>query len=239
MVGSLRRDVSSKRLGEDIIPFLFGVAANHTLKSLDISGHKMGNQGAFVLARVIHVNRTLESLVYDENGIDVHGLERILLALKTNSCLRNIAIPLLDIKAAMEADSSNTVELLKIVGQLQYYGPTGNIQDPVKSCLRFPRTIVRKKHKKVKKSTVSPVSKDDSSIKTRSSLSFSLASDSLVPSHPHTERHPLTEAVKVQNKYPSHISPRTDIRRKPKDATKLSKEVRKSVQKTAQNKQDK
>jgi len=130
---------SALQLREDILAFLYALSENRHMKELDISGHRFGNKGAFVLARLIHTNHTLEVLRWDENGTEIEGFKRMLISLKMNSTLISIPVPLIDVRAALEnASNENAAVLLTVIGEMQSFCSTKEEGDFFSLGLFFP-----------------------------------------------------------------------------------------------------
>jgi hypothetical protein len=106
-------------LKEDILPLVFSLMTNKTLKELDISGNQIGNQLALSLNKVLQTNRTLESLIWDGNDITGPGFHMFLAGLRRNNVLKNMPLPLNDINAASK-DKVNThfVDILKQIQEV-------------------------------------------------------------------------------------------------------------------------
>lgn len=79
------------------------LAANTTLRTLDISGYRLGDRGAVALAQTLRANSTLTQLAYDRNDITPTGLQCIAHALRANSTLQHIALPHDDYRAQLAA----------------------------------------------------------------------------------------------------------------------------------------
>ena len=59
----------------------------------------MGDTGARLLAKVLHMNNTLQVLNYDQNNISPSGLGYICSALSSNHSLRDMPFPTHDLFA--------------------------------------------------------------------------------------------------------------------------------------------
>ena len=57
----------------------------------------MGDSGARLLAKVLHMNSTLQVLNYDQNNLSPSGLGYISSALKANHSLRDMSFPIQDL----------------------------------------------------------------------------------------------------------------------------------------------
>lgn len=92
-------------LKSSIKPIISAIAANTKLKSLDVSGHEMGNGGATALSRTLQMNNTLESLKWDNNSITYQGYEVFANGLRRNRSLKNMPLPIFDIGNAIKDNS--------------------------------------------------------------------------------------------------------------------------------------
>jgi len=108
-----------RELKLEIVPFLYALATNETLKSVDISGHQMGNRGAFCLGKAIQTNDSLETLKWDTNGTTLQGFQSFAIGLSRNHSLKSMPLPINDVSAALKgseaqgvSDSINHIERL-------------------------------------------------------------------------------------------------------------------------------
>lgn len=93
----------------EIVPFLYALATNETLKTVDISGHQMGNKGAFCLGKAIQTNDSLESLKWDNNGTTLQGFQSFAIGLSRNHSLKNMTLPINDISAALKGSEAQAL----------------------------------------------------------------------------------------------------------------------------------
>ena len=87
------------------------LAANTTLRALDISGYRLGDVGAVALAQTLRANTTLTQLAYDRNDITPTGLRCIAHALRANTALQHIALPHDDYRAQLAAAARDPADL--------------------------------------------------------------------------------------------------------------------------------
>eukprot|EP01114_Cavostelium_apophysatum_P018765 TRINITY_DN5880_c0_g1_i1.p1 TRINITY_DN5880_c0_g1~~TRINITY_DN5880_c0_g1_i1.p1 ORF type:complete len:740 (-),score=186.23 TRINITY_DN5880_c0_g1_i1:37-2256(-) len=91
-----------KQLKGDLIPIIFGLMGNKTVRTLDISGHGAGDSLAVALSKLLQVNGTIESLFWDENGITASGYFIFKTALSKNKSLVNMSMPIADVTNAYQ-----------------------------------------------------------------------------------------------------------------------------------------
>jgi len=108
-------------LKEDIMPFIFSLMANRKLKELDISGNQIGNALALGLLKVLLTNRTLESILLNDNLIGFPGFQMIRQGLAKNHVLKNMPLPLEDISNMYkEKPGEQSTELIKSIQELLF-----------------------------------------------------------------------------------------------------------------------
>jgi len=105
-------------LRSDLLPFIFSLMANRTVKSLNISNNACGNGLALALAKMLQANKTVEVLHWDENGTNLQGYLMFYVGLLKNQALREMPIPLADIAAAGKEKEK---EIIKIMNDIQQY----------------------------------------------------------------------------------------------------------------------
>jgi len=109
-------------LKQDLIPLIVALESNTTLTELFLSGHQLGNKGAFVLARSLQTNTTLVRLVWDGNQTGLLGFNNIKYALKINKTLKYMPIPMADVSEAMLSSSPIEQKKLKsIVSKIEQH----------------------------------------------------------------------------------------------------------------------
>eukprot|EP01112_Ceratiomyxa_fruticulosa_P011227 TRINITY_DN3034_c0_g2_i6.p1 TRINITY_DN3034_c0_g2~~TRINITY_DN3034_c0_g2_i6.p1 ORF type:complete len:651 (+),score=123.56 TRINITY_DN3034_c0_g2_i6:2211-4163(+) len=91
------RGGSKDRLKIELLPLITALLNNNTLTDLDIRGHRVGDELAVNLGRVLSGNRTLKILYWDENNTTLMGLENFSMGLRRNLTLERMPIPVLDI----------------------------------------------------------------------------------------------------------------------------------------------
>jgi len=101
-------------LRADIMPMIFSLMTNKTLKLLDISSNQIGNVLGLALSKALQTNKTLESLYWDENGVSLAGYQMFRIGLSRNTTLKVMPIPTLDISFSMrEKPSPQLADLAK------------------------------------------------------------------------------------------------------------------------------
>jgi hypothetical protein len=82
---------------DDILPLVFAMMTNKSIKLLDISGHHIGNPLGLALCKVLSVNRVLENLHIDDNGVTHIGFKVLKLGVDRSPTLKKFPYPLVDI----------------------------------------------------------------------------------------------------------------------------------------------
>ncbi|EGC33420.1 hypothetical protein DICPUDRAFT_98559 [Dictyostelium purpureum] len=100
-------------LKNDILPLVYSLATNSSLLEIDISGHQMGNKGAIALGKALQTNKTLHTLIWDENQTGVVGFSGFQVGLERNLTLKNMPTPLTDIIAAHRENPVKLSQTLK------------------------------------------------------------------------------------------------------------------------------
>jgi Ran GTPase-activating protein (RanGAP) involved in mRNA processing and transport len=102
-------DLSASRkdneLGTDLLPFIYALATNDSLKSLNISGHKMGDKGGIAIGKALQTNRHLKALEWDDNNTNLAGFVGFNVGLERNTVLINCPLPVNDVASAMKSPS--------------------------------------------------------------------------------------------------------------------------------------
>jgi len=96
-------------LKHDLTPFIYALATNETLKSVDVSGHQMGNRGGFCLGKAIQTNETLDTLKWDHNATTLQGFQSFCIGLSRNLTIKNVPLPINDISAALKGNEAQQV----------------------------------------------------------------------------------------------------------------------------------
>ncbi|XP_040266103.1 capping protein, Arp2/3 and myosin-I linker protein 3-like isoform X1 [Bufo bufo] len=90
----------------------------NNLTKLDISGNLMGDHGAKLLAKALHVNRKLRTLIWDRNNTTCVGFLDVAHALTRNFTLMAMPLPMTDISQAYRVNPGKTEDALQ---QIQNY----------------------------------------------------------------------------------------------------------------------
>ncbi|EAL61172.1 leucine-rich repeat-containing protein [Dictyostelium discoideum AX4] len=88
---------SKSPLKADILSLIYSLATNSSLLELDISGHQMGPKGAIGLGKALQTNKTLHTLIWDDNLTTAIGFAGFQVGLERNLTLKNMPTPLNDI----------------------------------------------------------------------------------------------------------------------------------------------
>lgn len=112
-------------LRTDILPFLYALGTNDSLKYLDISGNQIGNKGAAALGKALQTNEVLETLKWDGNLTTAQGFYSFNIGLKRNYTLKNLPMPIADISAALKEAETNELILKMQRFILRNQSPTG------------------------------------------------------------------------------------------------------------------
>ncbi|KAN0050285.1 hypothetical protein ACTA71_003402 [Dictyostelium dimigraforme] len=88
---------SKSPLKADILSLIYSLATNSSLLELDISGHQMGPKGAIGLGKALQTNKTLHTLIWDDNLTTAVGFSGFQVGLERNLTLKNMPTPLNDI----------------------------------------------------------------------------------------------------------------------------------------------
>eukprot|EP01132_Coremiostelium_polycephalum_P009748 gene9748-11973_t len=108
---------SKSPLKLDILPLIYALATNDSLLELDICGHQMGSKGAIALGKALQTNKTLHTILWDENMTGVSGFAGLLVGLERNLTLKNMPTPLIDI---MQAHRENPAKLQSILKEIDH-----------------------------------------------------------------------------------------------------------------------
>ena len=108
------------RLKSSLIPFIKSLGENHTLRTLDISGHQLGDEGIIEFSNILYRNRTLTTVIIDDNDIGRIGLISIKGALKVNTSIKSLTLPMYDIYKMISSDKGvDEKEIYKFVNSIQ------------------------------------------------------------------------------------------------------------------------
>eukprot|EP00029_Vermamoeba_vermiformis_P011290 TRINITY_DN616_c0_g3_i1.p1 TRINITY_DN616_c0_g3~~TRINITY_DN616_c0_g3_i1.p1 ORF type:complete len:1196 (-),score=549.69 TRINITY_DN616_c0_g3_i1:108-3239(-) len=106
-IAKLRMTGGAKsQLKQDLLPFVFNLINNNTLKVLDISSHAVGDALAIALAKVLQHNRSLHTLFWDDNEVTLSGLKIFKIGLERNKTVKKMPLPLLDLANIIKGDQS-------------------------------------------------------------------------------------------------------------------------------------
>eukprot|EP01117_Protostelium_nocturnum_P007037 TRINITY_DN2522_c0_g1_i1.p1 TRINITY_DN2522_c0_g1~~TRINITY_DN2522_c0_g1_i1.p1 ORF type:complete len:980 (+),score=425.95 TRINITY_DN2522_c0_g1_i1:440-2941(+) len=108
---------AKSELRVDILPFLYNLGTNTSLKFLDVSGHLIGNKGASALGKALQTNEVLETLKWDGNTTTAAGFATFIVGLKRNFTLKNMPLPISDIAAALKGNEA--AEVTKLVSKIE------------------------------------------------------------------------------------------------------------------------
>ena len=76
------------------------VQSTKRLLELDVAGHNMGDAGAAALGAALRKNRSITSLSYDRNSIELEGFKAVRGCLYGNKKLINVSAPVDDYKVS-------------------------------------------------------------------------------------------------------------------------------------------
>ncbi|KAM3920300.1 capping protein, Arp2/3 and myosin-I linker protein 3-like [Leptodactylus fuscus] len=111
MINSLSLADSRLKSGTNVI--LNALRNSNNLTKLDISGNSMGDTGANLLAKCLHINRKLRTLIWDRNNTTFVGFLDVAHALKRNFTLMTMPLPMSDLSQAYRMNSRNTEDALQ------------------------------------------------------------------------------------------------------------------------------
>ncbi|EFA81048.1 RasGTPase-activating protein [Heterostelium album PN500] len=97
-----------------IIPLLLSLGSVQSLKKLDISHHMIDNSGAIALSKAIYQNRSIRTLLIDNNNIGALGYANIKNSLKQNYIIKEMPIPISDLSIIYKFDGTSNLEKNKI-----------------------------------------------------------------------------------------------------------------------------
>lgn len=103
----------------EIMPLVFSLLTNKTIKVLDIRGNGIGNPLGLGLGKVLQANTSLEELYIDENSITLPGFQNIKIGLERNKTLLFFPTPLQDINAALKDNKA----ILDVINSIQQVCP--------------------------------------------------------------------------------------------------------------------
>ncbi|XP_069824238.1 F-actin-uncapping protein LRRC16A-like [Dendropsophus ebraccatus] len=117
-VNSLSLADSRLKSGTNVI--LNALRNSNNLTKIDISGNLIGDPGAKLLAKALHMNRKLRTLIWDRNNTTSLGFLDVANALRRNFTLLSMPLPVADISQAHRMNPQKTEDaLLQIQNYLQ------------------------------------------------------------------------------------------------------------------------
>ncbi|KAM9966150.1 hypothetical protein ACTFIR_006342 [Dictyostelium discoideum] len=107
---------SNQQLQRCIVPLLLSLAANLNtrLKKLDISNHQFSNFGANALSKAIILNKSISTLILDNNSIGTIGYANLKNSLKQNYTIKELPIPLFDLTETLKYGGTSLIEQKKL-----------------------------------------------------------------------------------------------------------------------------
>ena len=117
MVGGTKQD---QQLGLNMIPVFNAIVKNDRIVSLDVQSQGMGNKGAFALANLVKITTSLQSLKWDENQTGMFGIRAIIDAMRVNTSVKELQLPILDCRALQVRGEFGNVRVInELVKSLQ------------------------------------------------------------------------------------------------------------------------
>jgi len=109
----------SRTPARSLYPFLRGLNRQVFLRSIDISGHGIGDEGALILSGALRKHPTLTQLAFDRNHITSVGWQTMVQALKHNMAMQHIKLPEHDYHQALYgAGQASEAEFSRIVAAI-------------------------------------------------------------------------------------------------------------------------
>ncbi|ELP85448.1 Ras GTPase-activating protein gap-2, putative [Entamoeba invadens IP1] len=90
---------TEQQFGLNMIPILNALVKNDNIVFLDIQSQGMGNKGAFALANLLKITKTLQTLKWDENQTGIFGIHAIVDSMRVNTSVKELQLPILDCRA--------------------------------------------------------------------------------------------------------------------------------------------
>ncbi|KAI8330037.1 hypothetical protein BD560DRAFT_441526 [Blakeslea trispora] len=121
---SLSSNQHKPMVSDVIIRAMQGLRYNNHLQHLDVSGLNMGDAGALALSRVLKTNRTLQSIIIDENSvcISIEGYRSLLKSIEENAKqVINFPVPRIDIRNQLRFLSFRIEELIISENEAQFF----------------------------------------------------------------------------------------------------------------------
>ncbi|XP_065914089.1 F-actin-uncapping protein LRRC16A-like isoform X2 [Dysidea avara] len=101
--------VADSKLREYMSILLDGLGANNCLNKIDVSGNDMGDRGGRLLAKLLLVNNSLHTILWDHNLTGLAGFEDVANALEHNCTMRSMPMPLSDVRGSRDLAAVETV----------------------------------------------------------------------------------------------------------------------------------
>ncbi|XP_075693020.1 capping protein, Arp2/3 and myosin-I linker protein 3-like [Rhinoderma darwinii] len=105
--------LADSRLKSGSYVILNALKNSNNLTKLDISGNSMGDPGANLLAKALHINRQLRTLIWDRNNTTFVGFLDVAHALERNFTLKSMPLPMSDISQAYRMNPRKTEDALQ------------------------------------------------------------------------------------------------------------------------------
>jgi Ran GTPase-activating protein (RanGAP) involved in mRNA processing and transport len=102
----------STQMRGELSSLLLDLGSNKSVVSLDLTGQALEYSGIVVLTKMIQLNKTLKTLIIDENSIDLMCLKSLSHALSRNDSIVEIPTPVADLSVLYaKADASTKKEI--------------------------------------------------------------------------------------------------------------------------------
>eukprot|EP01088_Endostelium_zonatum_P003433 TRINITY_DN14645_c0_g1_i1.p1 TRINITY_DN14645_c0_g1~~TRINITY_DN14645_c0_g1_i1.p1 ORF type:complete len:720 (-),score=194.53 TRINITY_DN14645_c0_g1_i1:6-2165(-) len=98
---------ADQALKYDLIPVLYTLPNNGSIRMLNIMGHCVGDRGGIALGKSIQTNQSLEVLYWDNNWTRIVGLQAFKLGLERNTQLTVMPLPILDVAEILKANNQH------------------------------------------------------------------------------------------------------------------------------------
>ncbi|KAI8369131.1 hypothetical protein EDC96DRAFT_503985 [Choanephora cucurbitarum] len=119
---SMSSDQSRPMISDAITRALQGLRHNNYLQHLDISGLNIGDAGAFALSRVLKTNRTLQSIIIDENNISIEGYRSLLKTIEESAKqIISFPTPRIDVRNQLRYLSFRSEELIISENEARFF----------------------------------------------------------------------------------------------------------------------
>jgi len=107
-------------LKSDIIPLIFKLITNKKLIYLDISCHQVGDQLAYCLRKVLQHNKSIKSLLLDENDTTIQGFKALKIAFERNTYITYFPYPYKDISWILKSEGIDQEAALKLFKDIEH-----------------------------------------------------------------------------------------------------------------------